>query len=103
MAKRKRSKKQRDFWKRIREGARMRLEAHAREKAGEAETEQTPTPMEVEFVRSRYQPTKAELEEDMRLPEDGDPITLGDFEEIGRALVHPVDVTWRDKPGQKGG
>ena len=99
----KRSKKQRDFWKRIREGARMRLEAHAREKAGEAETEQTPTPMEVEFVRSRYQPTKAELEEDMRLPEDGGPITLEELEEIGRALVHPVDVTWRDKPERKGG
>ena len=100
MAKRRRSKKQRDFWKRLREGALMRLEAHAREKekAGGVEAEQTPAPMEVEFVRSRYQPTKAELEEDMRLPEDGGPITMEEFEEIGRALVHPVDVTWRDKP-----
>ena len=79
----------------------MRLEAHAREKAGEAEAEQTPTPMGVEFVRSRYQPTKAELEEDVRLPEDGEPITMEEFEEIGRALVQPVDVTWRDKPKRK--
>ena len=80
----------------------MRLEAHAREKAGEVETEQTPTPIEVELVRSRYQPTKAELEEDMRLPEDGGPITMEELEEIGRALVQPVDVTWRDKPKRKG-
>ena len=98
MAKRRRSK----FWKRLREGALMRLEAHAREKAGEAEAEQTPTPMEVEFVRSRYQPTKAELKEDTRLPEDGGPITMEEFEEIGRALVQPVDVTWRDKPRKDG-
>ena len=98
MAKRKRSKNQRAFGKRLAEGALMRLEQHAREKAGEAEAEQTPTPMDVEFVRSRYQPTKAELEEDMRLPEDGGPITMEKFEEMGRALVHPVDVTWRDKP-----
>ena len=98
MAKRKRTKKQRAFGKRLAEGALMRLEQHAREKAGEAEAEQTPTPMEVEFVRSGYQPTKAELEEDMRLPEDGGPVTLEDLEEMGRALVQPVDVTWRDKP-----
>ena len=99
MAKRRRSK----FWKRLREGALMRLEAHAREKAGEAEAEQPTTPMGVEFVRSRYQPTKAELEDDMRLPEDGGPITMEEFEEIGRALVHPVDVAWRDKPKRKDG
>ena len=97
MAKRKRTKKQRAFGKRLAEGARMRLEQHAREKA-EAKAEQTPTPMEVEFVRSRYQPTKAELEEDMRLPEDDGVVTLEDLEEMGRALVQPVDVTWRDKP-----
>ena len=99
MAKRKRTKKQRAFGKRLAEGALMRLEQHAREKAeAEAEADQTPTPMEVEFVRSRYQPTKAELEEDMRLPADGGVVTLEDLEEMGRALVHPVDVTWRDKP-----
>ena len=103
MAKRKRSKKQHTFGKRLAEGALMRLEQHAREKAGEAETEQTPTPVGVEFVRSRYQPTKAELEGDLRLPEDGGPITLEEFEEIGRALVQPVDVTWRDKPKRKDG
>ena len=102
MAKRKRSKQQRAFGKRLAEGALMRLEQRAREQAGQAEAEQTPTPMEVEFVRSRYQPTKAELEEDMRLPEDGGPITMEDLEEIGRALVHPVNVTWRDKPKSRG-
>lgn len=96
MAKRKRSKKQRAFGKRLAEGALMRLEQHAREKA-EVEAEQNPA-LEVEFVRSRYQPTKAELEEDMRLPEDGGVVTLENLEEMGRALVQPVDVTWRDKP-----
>ena len=101
MAKRKRSKKHRDFWKRLRENALMRLERHAREKAGEVEAGAQETP-KVELVRSRYQPTKAELKEDMRLPEDGGPITMEEFEEIGRALVQPVDVTWRDKPRKDG-
>ena len=100
MAKRKR--KQRSFWKHLWERALMRLEAHAREQAGQVDFEQTPTPIEAEFVRSRYQPTKAELEEDMRLPEDGGEVTLEDLKEMGRALVHPVDVTWRNKPRKSG-
>ena len=54
--------------------------------------------MPIELVRSNYQPTKVELKEDVRLPEDGGPVTMEDLKEIGRALVQPVDVTWRDKP-----
>ena len=94
MAKRKRDKQRKRFWKRLREGTMRRLKAHeARTEAG-----QPSTPIKVEFVKSRYSPTKAELEEDMRLPEDDGIATLEDLEEMGRALVHPVDVTWRDKP-----
>lgn len=62
------------------------------------EQEQT---MPIELVKSSYQPTKAELEADVRLPEDGGEVTMEDLEEIGRALVRPVDVTWRDKPRRK--
>lgn len=94
MAKRKRDKTQDRFWKRLREGAMKRIKADE----ARAETGQPPAPMRVEFVNSRYQPTKAELEEDMSLPEDDGVATLEDLEEMGRALVHPVDVTWRDKP-----
>ena len=94
MAKRKRSKRKGRFWNRFQERVMRRLKAHEeRTAAGHP-----PTPIKVEFVSSRYQPTKAELEEDMRLPEDAGVVTLEDLEEMGRALVHPVDVTWRDKP-----
>ena len=55
-------------------------------------------PKPIDLVRSSYQPKKAELEEDVRLPEDGGPITMEEFEEIGRALVQSVNVTRRDKP-----
>ena len=54
--------------------------------------------MPIELVKSSYQPTKAELEEDVRLPRDGEEVTMEDLKEIGRALIQPVDVTWRDKP-----
>ena len=57
--------------------------------------------MPIELVKSSYQPTKAELEEDVRLPGDGGEVTMEDLREIGRALVQPVDVTWRDKPRGK--
>ena len=57
--------------------------------------------MPIELVKSSYQPTKAELEEDVRLPGDGGEVAMEDLKEIGRALVQPVDVTWRDKPRGK--
>ena len=49
-----------------------------------------PKPRTIELVKEPYQPTKAELEEDMRVESD--------FEELARALVQPVNVRWIDKP-----
>lgn len=68
-----------------------------REKAKREQEQAIP----IELVKSSYQPTKAELEEDVRLPGDGGEVTMEDLKEIGRALVQPVDVTWRDKPRGK--
>ena len=47
-------------------------------------------PRTVELVRSTYQPTKAELKEDLRAD--------ATMDEIGSALVQPVNVRWIDKP-----
>ena len=47
-------------------------------------------PRTVELVRSTYQPTKAELKEDLRVD--------ATMDEIGSALVQPVNVRWIDKP-----
>ena len=47
----------------------------------------------VEVVDSRYQPSKAELEEEFSLP---------DFtpEDVARALTHPVDVRYVSRPAR---
>lgn len=44
----------------------------------------------IELVKDTYQPTKAELEEDMRV--------RADFEELACALVQPVNVRWIEQP-----
>ena len=44
----------------------------------------------IEIVRSTYQPTKAELEADIRI--DATP------EEIARSLCQPVKISYIDKP-----
>ena len=44
----------------------------------------------IELVKDSYQPTKAELEADMRVE--------ADFEELARALVQPVNIRWIDRP-----
>ena len=48
----------------------------------------------VKLVQSSYQPTKAELEEPIKLnlPEDTTP------EQIANALLRPVNIKWMDKP-----
>ena len=46
----------------------------------------------VEVVSSRYQPSKAELEEDLRLPPGVTP------EDAARALLRPVDVRHISRP-----
>ena len=45
---------------------------------------------EVEIVKSDYQPSKAELEEDMRVD--------ATFEEAVRALTDPVRIRYIDQP-----
>ena len=49
-----------------------------------------PKPREVEIVHSSYQPSKAELDEDMRV-EAG-------FEEAVDALAQPVSIRYIDRP-----
>ncbi len=47
-------------------------------------------PKTVELVRSDYQPTKAEQEEEFR--------TDASMEEIADAVLSPVNVRWIDRP-----
>ena len=47
-------------------------------------------PKTVEMVKSSYQPTKAELEEDLRAD--------ASMEQIADALLSPVKIRWIDKP-----
>ena len=49
----------------------------------------------VELVRSDYQPTKAELEEEWEVPEG---LT---FEQITKALLRPVKIRWLDRPRKR--
>ena len=49
-----------------------------------------PKPKTVELVRTSYQPTKREKEEDLRVD--------ASFEEIVDAVLSPVDIRWIDKP-----
>lgn len=49
-----------------------------------------PKPGEVEIVRPTYQPSKAELEEDMRVE--------ASFDEAVDALTQPVRIRYIDRP-----
>ena len=49
-----------------------------------------PKPREVEVVHPSYQPSKAELEEDMRVN--------ASFEEAVDALTRPVHIRYIDRP-----
>ena len=46
----------------------------------------------VELVRSSYQPSKAELEEENEFPEGTTP------EELARAVMRSVEVKWKVRP-----
>ena len=46
----------------------------------------------VELVRSGYQPSKAELEEEIEFPEEVTP------EELARAVTRTVRVKWKVRP-----
>lgn len=58
----------------------------------EVNSEQRQSPREVTLVRSDYQPTKAEREEPITLPEGTTP------EDIAKALTRPVDIRWTPRP-----
>lgn len=49
-----------------------------------------PQPREVEVVKSSYQPSKAELEEDLRVD--------ATFEEAVDALTKPVSIRYIERP-----
>ena len=49
-----------------------------------------PAPREVEVVRPSYQPSRAELEEDMRVE--------ATFEEAVKALAQPVKIRYVSRP-----
>ncbi len=54
-------------------------------------------PKIVELVKSDYQPTKAELEEEFDLDVPGE--TMGErMDFLGRALTETVNIRWIDKP-----
>ena len=46
----------------------------------------------VTLVRFSYQPSKAELEEEVTFPDDLTP------DELATAVVQPVDIKWRNRP-----
>lgn len=51
----------------------------------------------VELVNSRYQPTKAEMNEPIRLDVPGEDI-LERMGRLARAVSRSVDIKWVDKP-----
>ena len=46
----------------------------------------------VDLVRAAYQPSKAELEEEIKLPEGTTP------EDLARAVTRQVTVRWKPRP-----
>ncbi len=55
-------------------------------------TDKKPAHRTVELVRSDYQPSRAELDDEWEVPEG---LT---FEQITKAVMQPVNVRWTDKP-----
>ena len=53
-------------------------------------TQKKPKPKTVELVKTSYQPTKAEKEEEFTVN--------ASFEEMTKALVQPVKIRWIDEP-----
>ena len=51
-----------------------------------------PKPRTVKLARSSYQPSKAEQKEPLEFPEGTTP------DDLAKAVVQPVDVTWKPRP-----
>lgn len=56
-----------------------------------------PKPRTVELVKSSYQPTKAEQEEEISLDIPGDTV-LERMENLAKAMIRPVNIRWISKP-----
>ena len=54
---------------------------------------QASKPLEIELVHPSYQPSRAELREDLRMGS-----TWDDFERAAKALVRPVKVRYIKRP-----
>ena len=55
------------------------------------ESNEKPKPREVEIVHASYQPSRAELREDLRVN--------ATFKELAKAVVQPVKVRWINDSG----
>ena len=60
-------------------------------------SEKKPKRPTVELVRSSYQPTKAELEEEFSVDVPGDTVEER-LENLGRAVTRSVNIRWIDRP-----
>ena len=56
----------------------------------------TQKPKTVELVKSSYQPTKAEMEEKVKM--DHPDSTLGRMEALADGLLQPIKSRWLDRP-----
>lgn len=54
-------------------------------------------PRTVELVKSSYQPTKVEQEEEISLDIPGDSV-LERMENLAKAMTRPVNIRWISKP-----
>ena len=52
---------------------------------------------DIELVKSTYQPTKAEVQEEFSPSIQGDSI-LERMENVARILLRPVNIRWIDRP-----
>ena len=59
-----------------------------------AKEQKQPQPREVEIIHPSYQPSRAELREDLRIN--------ATFEELAKAVVQPVKVRYIKPPKQRG-
>ena len=51
----------------------------------------------IKLVGAKYQPTRAELEKDLR-PRNAGTVTEKEFTQMVGQLVQPVKVAWKEKP-----
>ncbi len=55
-----------------------------------------PKPKTVELVKSSYQPTKAEMEEEFKMDHAG--TVRGRMDALAKGLLQPIKTRWIDRP-----